>query len=75
MLCAQPRGGPVADRLAREFSASRIVKIYADTNTDLAKYEIRSVPTVLVYRAENLVECLAGKTPHAMMLRAFQSAA
>jgi len=75
--CAPCRAmAPLLDRLAGEFPNLRIVKIDADANADLlVEYEVKSVPTLLVYRSGNLVERLVGKAPYAMMLRAVQSAA
>ena len=73
--CAPCRAmAPMLDRLAGEFPNLRIVKIDADANADLLKeYDVKSLPTLLVYRSGSRVEQLVGKVPYAMMLRAIQS--
>ena len=73
--CAPCRAmAPMLDRLAGEFPNLRVVKIDADANADLLKeYDVKSLPTLLVYRSGSRVEQLVGKVPYAMMLRAIQS--
>ena len=73
--CAPCRAmAPMLDRLAGEFPKLRIVKIDADANADLLKeFDVKSLPTLLVYRSGNRVEQLVGKVPYAIMLRAIQS--
>ena len=73
--CAPCRAmAPMLDRLAGEFPNLRIVKIDADANADLLnEYDVKSLPTLLVYRSGSRVEQLVGKVPYAMMLRAIQS--
>lgn len=75
--CAPCRAmAPLLDRLVNEFPNLKLVKIDADTNADLlAEFEVKSIPTLLVYRSGNLVERLVGKAPYAMMVRAVQTTA
>ncbi|MEQ1714960.1 MAG: thioredoxin family protein [Hyphomicrobium sp.] len=73
--CAPCRAmAPMLDRLAGEFPNLRIVKVDADTNADLLKeYDVKSLPTLLVYRSGHRVEQLVGKVPYAIMVRAIQA--
>ena len=74
--CAPCRAmAPMLDRLAGEFPNLRVVKIDADANADLLKeYDVKSLPTLLVYRSGKRVEQLVGKVPYAIMQRAIQGA-
>ena len=66
---------PMLDRLAGEFPSLRIVKIDADAHKDLLdEYDVRSLPTLLVYRSGERVDRLTGKVPYAMMRRAVEGA-
>lgn len=74
--CAPCRAmAPMLDRLAGEFPSLRIVKVDADANKEfLEEYDVKSLPTLLVYRSGSRVEQLVGKVPYALMVRAIQGA-
>lgn len=74
--CAPCRAmAPMLDRLAKEFPSLRIVKVDAEAHKDLlGDYDVRSLPTLQVYRAGKRVDQLMGKVPYEMMRRAVQSA-
>lgn len=66
---------PMLDRLAGEFPSLRIVKVDADANKEvLEEYDVKSLPTLLLYRSGSRVEQLVGKVPYALMLRAIRGA-
>lgn len=72
--CAPCRAmSPMLDRLASDFPNLKIAKVDADANADLLKeYDVKSLPTLLVYRSGTRVEQLVGKVPYALMVRAVQ---
>lgn len=74
--CAPCRAmAPMLDRLAKEFPGLRIVKVDAEEHKQLlSDYDVRSLPTLQVYRAGQRVDQLMGKVPYEMMRRAVQSA-
>lgn len=43
--------GPILDKIAEENSNIQVIKVDVDENSELsAKYEIRSIPTVFIYK-------------------------
>jgi len=70
--CAPCRAmAPLLDRLAAEFPELRIVKVDAEAEKDLlGTYNVRSLPTLQIYRHGNLVDQLLGKVPYELMRRA-----
>ncbi len=75
--CAPCRAmAPILDRVAGEFPSLRIVKIDAEAHKELLEeYNVRSLPTLLLYRSGERVDQLTGKVPHALIHRAIQGAA
>ncbi len=74
--CAPCRAmAPLLDRLAKEFPALRIVKVDAEAHKDLLDaYNVKSLPTLQVYRDGSLVDQLLGKVPYELMRRAVTAA-
>jgi thioredoxin 1 len=57
---------PLVEQLAQEYSDSiKVVKIDVDQDKPLAKkYEVRSIPAVLIFKNGELVENLVGAKPY-----------
>ncbi|WP_166100143.1 thioredoxin family protein [Duganella aceris] len=74
--CAPCRAmAPMLDRLAKDFPGLRIVKLDAEEHKDLLdSYNVRSLPTLQIYRAGERVDQLMGKVPYEMIRRAVQGA-
>ncbi|MEQ1653583.1 MAG: thioredoxin family protein [Hyphomicrobium sp.] len=74
--CAPCRAmAPMLDRLAGEYPSLWIIKVDADANREfLDVYDVKSLPTLLVYRSGKRIEQLVGKVPYAMIHRAIHSA-
>jgi thioredoxin 1 len=55
---------PILEELASELGESvKITKVNVDTNSEIAtKYEIRAIPTILVFRNGEIVETIVGLT-------------
>ena len=55
---------PILEELASEFGESvKITKVNVDSNSEIAtKYEIRAIPTILVFRNGEIVETIVGLT-------------
>ena len=55
---------PILEELASELGESvKITKVNVDNNSDIAtKYEIRAIPTILVFRNSEIVETIVGLT-------------
>ena len=55
---------PILEELASEFGESvKITKVNVDNNSEIAtKYEIRAIPTILVFRNGEIVETIVGLT-------------
>jgi len=54
---------PVIDTIAEENGNVKVGKINVDENPDLAeKYNIMSIPTIMVFKAGNLVKTFVGVT-------------
>ena len=73
--CAPCRAmAPSLERLVGEFPNLKIVKIDADAHEELLEeYDVKSLPTLLLYRSGNRVNQLLGNTPYTLMQRAIQS--
>ncbi len=57
--------GPVIEGLSRDYDGKvRFVKVNTDENQRLsAKYEIMSIPTVMIFRSGQVVDRLVGAAP------------
>ena len=55
---------PILEELASELGESvKITKVNVDTNSEIAtKYEIRAIPTILVFRNGEIIETIVGLT-------------
>ncbi|HBO57195.1 MAG TPA: thioredoxin, partial [Opitutae bacterium] len=55
---------PILEELASELGKSvKITKVNVDSNSEIAtKYEIRAIPTILVFRNGEIVETIVGLT-------------
>lgn len=53
--------GPILDQLSKDYKAAMIVKVNVDDNQNLAaKYGIRSIPTMIIFKNGKQVETLNG---------------
>ena len=54
--------GPIVDQLARDFAGQvKVMKLDIDQNPETAeRYNVRSIPTLLFFRAGKLVESVVG---------------
>ena len=61
---------PIVDQLATEFAGKlKVVKVNVDDSEDIAiRYNIRSIPTLIVYKGGQEVERLIGAYPKAAVL-------
>lgn len=60
---------PVIDTIAEENEAVKVGKINVDENPDLAeKYNVMSIPTIMVFKAGNLAKTFVGVTPKEQIL-------
>ncbi len=57
---------PLIDQLAEEYEGrAKVFKLDLDQNKDNAKkYDIRSIPAVLIFKNGEVVETLVGKAPY-----------
>ena len=55
---------PILEELASELGESvKITKVNVDNNSEIAtKYQIRAIPTILVFRNSEIVETIVGLT-------------
>lgn len=55
---------PILEELASELGESvKITKVNVDNNSEIAtKYEIRAIPTILVFRNSEIVDTIVGLT-------------
>ena len=55
---------PILEELASELGESvKITKVNVDNNSEIAtKYEIRAIPTILVFKNSEIVETIVGLT-------------
>lgn len=64
------------ERLAIEYPKVRIVKVDAEAHKGLlAEYDVRSLPTLLLYKGGKKADQLVGKVPYVLIERAVQKAA
>ena len=64
---------PVIDTIAEENEAVKVGKINVDENPDLAeKYNVMSIPTIMVFKAGNLAKTFVGVTPKEQILDALR---
>lgn len=56
---------PLVEQLAQEYQDIKVVKIDVDQDKPLAKkYEVRSIPAVLIFKNGELVENIVGVKPY-----------
>ena len=55
---------PILEELASELGESvKITKVNVDNNSEIAtKYEVRAIPTIIVFRNSEIVETIVGLT-------------
>lgn len=65
---------PIIDAIAEEAGENvKVGKINVDENPDLAeKYNVMSIPTIMVFKAGNPVKTFVGVTPKEQILEAIQ---
>jgi thioredoxin len=68
--------GPTVDEIAEEYADRVIVgKVDVDANKDIAQeFEVRTIPTLLVFLDGKVVDRLVGITPKEEIARALDSA-
>ncbi|KXU35831.1 thioredoxin [Cephaloticoccus primus] len=55
---------PILEELANELDGIQIAKVNVDENEQIAaEYAIRAIPTMLVFKAGQVVETIVGMTP------------
>lgn len=55
---------PVLEEIAEEFNGRvKIVKIDTDENSTAARYEIRSIPTLLIFKNGEVIDQIIGAVP------------
>ena len=64
---------PVIDTIAEEVSNVKVGKINVDENPDLAeKYNVMSIPTIMVFKAGNPVKTFVGVTAKSQIVDALR---
>lgn len=58
---------PVLEQIAEENPSITLAKVNVDDNPDLEKYNLKGVPTVLVYKDGDLVKTIVGAKPKPAM--------
>ena len=67
--------GPIVDELATELEGRAVVgKVNVDSNSDTPlTYEIRSIPTLLIFKNGEIVDKLVGAVPKSQLLEKLES--
>lgn len=65
---------PTVEELATEYSGKlKVVKVDVDENPDISgKYQVQSIPTLLIFKGGEVVERLIGAYPKAILLSKLQ---
>jgi thioredoxin 1 len=65
---------PTVDEIAREYSGKlKVVKLNVDENNDVAfKFNIRGIPTLLVFKGGQVVDQLVGAVPKDQIQKTLQ---
>ena len=58
---------PVLEQIAEENPHVLLAKVNVDDNPDLDKYELRGIPTILVFKDGNLEKTIVGAKPKPAM--------
>ena len=68
--------GPIIDELSNEYDGKAVVgKVYVDSNQEFAaKYGVRNIPTVLLFKDGELVDRKVGVSPKQVYAEAIDSA-
>jgi len=66
---------PVIERLSQEYAGKvKFVKVDADANQELAaKYEVMSIPTVMLFKGGNAKERIIGAAPSSVYKQKIES--
>ena len=75
-LCGPCRTvGPIVDELATELEGRAVVgKVNVDSNSDTPlTYEIRSIPTLLIFKNGEIVDKLVGAVPKSQLLEKLEA--
>ena len=67
--------GPIVDELATELEGRAVVgKVNVDSNSDTPlTYEIRSIPTLLIFKNGEIVDKLVGSVPKSQLLEKLEA--
>ena len=67
--------GPIVDELATELEGRAVVgKVNVDSNSDTPlTYEIRSIPTFLIFKNGEIVDKLVGAVPKSQLLEKLEA--
>ena len=67
--------GPIVDELATELEGRAVVgKVNVDSNSDTPlTYEIRSIPTLLIFKNGEIVDKLVGAVPKRQLLEKLEA--
>ena len=67
--------GPIVDELATELEGRAVVgKVNVDSNSDTPlTYEIRSIPTLLIFKNGEIVDKLVGAVPKSQLLEKLEA--
>ena len=67
--------GPIVDELATELAGRAVVgKVNVDSNSDTPlTYEIRSIPTLLIFKNGEIVDKLVGAVPKSQLLEKLEA--
>ena len=67
--------GPIVDELATDLEGKAIVgKVNVDSNSDTPlTYEIRSIPTLLIFKNGEIVDKLVGAVPKSQLLEKLEA--
>ncbi len=66
---------PIVDQLAEEFDEKvKVAKLNVDENSELAaRYQVMSIPTLLLFRNGKIVNQMVGARPKAELVKMLQS--
>ena len=67
--------GPVIDQLAREYDGrAKVAKLDTDANpATMARFNVRSIPTILFFKDGALVDRVVGAVPRAVLEQRLQA--
>ncbi len=67
--------GPIIDELASEFDGKAIIgKLNVDNNSQISSdYNIRSIPTILIFKNGDIIESIQGALPKADLVKSLNT--